>query len=48
MRCILDKEREVEYPCFKGCPLFGDCVIKFEREIQEKTIIEAHRAQEGE
>lgn len=47
MRCIVDKKREVEYPCFKGCPLFGDCVMEFEREVQEKTVIEAHRAQEA-
>lgn len=32
MKCLLDKEREVRFPCSKNCPLFGDCVCGFEKE----------------
>lgn len=33
MKCLLDKEREVRFPCSKNCHLFGDCVCEFEKEI---------------
>lgn len=32
MKCLLDKEREVRFPCSKNCHLFGDCVCEFEKE----------------
>ena len=32
MKCLMDKSREVSYPCSHACPLFGDCVVGFEVE----------------
>ena len=32
MKCLMDKSREVSYPCSHACPLFGDCVVEFEIE----------------
>lgn len=32
MKCLMDKSREVSYPCSHACPLFGDCVVEFETE----------------
>lgn len=32
MKCLMDKSREVSYPCSSACHLFGDCVVEFEIE----------------
>lgn len=32
MKCLMDKSREVSYPCSRACPMFGDCVVEFETE----------------
>ncbi len=40
MTCILDQNRYVDYPCAGHCPVFCDCLLKWERErrgISQKT-----------
>ncbi|MFV0412943.1 MAG: hypothetical protein ACK5L3_06670 [Oscillospiraceae bacterium] len=31
MNCLMDENKEVDFPCFRGCPLFGDCVCNYEK-----------------
>lgn len=37
MKCLLDKEREVGFPCSKNCHLFGDCICEFQKEMASNT-----------
>lgn len=36
MNCLLDKERIVKYPCSPNCHLFGDCLVEFEKQLQNE------------
>lgn len=36
MKCLMDKSREVSYPCSRACPLFGDCMVAFGKEPHSK------------
>ena len=36
MKCILNG-REVMYPCSANCPLYGDCVVTFQKETKPVT-----------
>ena len=36
MKCLMDKSREVSYPCSHACPLFGDCMVAFGKELHSK------------
>ena len=36
MNCLLDKEKVVKYPCSPNCHLFGDCLVEFEKQLQNE------------
>lgn len=36
MNCLLDKERVIKYPCSPNCHLFGDCLVEFEKQLQNE------------
>lgn len=38
MNCLLDKERVIKYPCSSNCHLFGDCLVEFEKQLQNEKI----------
>lgn len=38
MNCLLDKERVIKYPCSPNCHLFGDCLVEFEKQLQNEKI----------
>lgn len=38
MICKINPNKNVEYPCFRGCPLFGDCVIEYELTNAETVV----------
>ena len=37
MICKMDKNKKVDYPCVRSCPLFGDCVVEFENTQEAKN-----------
>ena len=43
MKCLLNKDLHVAYPCSPSCALFGDCITAYEKSILRKPKTKADR-----
>lgn len=50
MKCLLNKDLHVAYPCSPSCALFGDCITAYEKSIlrKQKTNLDHVRTLTGE